>query len=286
MMLTQAETGLNYTKLKSKTNITSHTDKRLSVQISLYGLSFLVTSLYSKKIEYFSQVYFDSAQTPEELLRHISDALQEKKELSIKFEKITLIYQTNAYTLVPSPLFNENKASEYLKFTVKILATDYIAYDEVKNSQITVVYIPFININNYFFENYGTFKYYHSSTLLLEELIQVEKFSNSTHAYINVEKNFFDILVFKKGQLVLCNTFEYHTPEDFIYYILFVFEQLKLDPNATPCILLGELSEKDELYNIAYTYIKNISFYKTISKNKTLSDNSLPHQHLVLKNSY
>ncbi len=286
MISIRVETGLNYTKLKSKTNIVSHTDKRLSVQISLYGLSFLVTSLYSKKIAFFTQVHFDSAQTPEELLQHINDALQKNKELAIAFEKIVLLYQTNTYTLVPSPLFNENKASEYLKFTVKILATDYVAYDEVKNSQITVVYIPYVNINNYFFENYGTFKYYHNTTLLLEKLIQVEKFSNTTNVYINVEKNFFDILVFKKGQLVLCNTFEYHTPEDFIYYILFVFEQLKLDPNVTPCILLGELSEKDELYNIAYTYIKNISFYKSISKNELLSNNSLPHQHLVLKNSY
>ena len=286
MMLTRVETGQNYTKLKSKTNIVSHTDKRLSVQISLYGLSFLVTSLYSKKIEFFTQVHFDSAQTPEELLQHINEALQKNKELAIAFEKIVLLYQTNTYTLVPSPLFNENKASEYLKFTVKILATDYVAYDEVKNSQITVVYIPYVNINNYFFENYGTFEYYHNTTLLLENLTQVEKFSNTTNAYINVEKNFFDILIFKKGQLVLCNTFEYHTPEDFIYYILFVFEQLKLDPNKTPCILLGELSEKDELYNITYTYIKNISFYKSIIKNELLSDNSLPHQHLVLKNSY
>lgn len=286
MMLTRVETGQNYTKLKSKTNIVSHTDKRLSVQISLYGLSFLVTSLYSKKIEFFTQVHFDSAQTPEELLQHINEALQKNKELAIAFEKIVLLYQTNTYTLVPSPLFNENKASEYLKFTVKILATDYVAYDEVKNSQITVVYIPYVNINNYFFENYGTFEYYHNTTLLLEKLTQVEKFSNTTNAYINVEKNFFDILIFKKGQLVLCNTFEYHTPEDFIYYILFVFEQLKLDPNKTPCILLGELSEKDELYNITYTYIKNISFYKSIIKNELLSDNSLPHQHLVLKNSY
>ena len=46
----------------------------------------------------------------------------------------------------------------------------------------------------------------------------------------------------------------------FIYYILFTYEQLELDPNEVALNLTGNIEEDSELYKIAYTYIKDISF--------------------------
>ncbi len=278
-------TGQNYTKLKKNNNIQTYVDKRLSVQISLYGLSFLVTSRYGKDPVFFTEQTFTTAQTPEELLQHITASLETVPQLTEDFKEVVLLYHTNAYTLVPSSLFEANKASEYLKFNIKILATDYVAYEEANNTAITVVYIPFVNINNWFFEKFGSFKYFHGVTLLLEKILLTDKYSHTTNTYVNVGKNYVDLLVIKNGKLLLCNTFEFHTPEDFIYYILFVFEQLNLDPSSTPCILLGEIVEGDDLYNILYTYVKEVSFYKALNGIDIPVNGALPHQHVVLKNS-
>lgn len=279
------ETGQNFTKLNSKNNIQNQLEKRLSVQISLYGLSFFVTSRYSKEPIYFTAVTFKNAQTPEELLHHIKEKLNTDASLTDAFKEIKLIYNTPTNSLVPTTLFDENKSKDYLKYSVKVLASDFIANDEIRDAEINIVYIPFININNWFFEKYGSFEYYHAITLLIENLLKTEKYATSTNAYVHVSKNIFDLLIFEKGKLIFCNTFEYHTPEDFIYYILFVFEQLQLDPNTTPCILLGEINKTDNLYAITYKYIKDVQFFKSMLQNEKDLENMSAYKHFVLKRS-
>ena len=52
----------------------------------------------------------------------------------------------------------------------------------------------------------------------------------------------------------------------FIYYVLFAAEQLKLNPEKFEFILLGSVEKDDELYKIAYKYIRNVSLIENRSK--------------------
>ena len=170
------------------------------------------------------------------------------------FNQVTLLYATNLYTLVPVSLFDEKKASEYLKFNSKILANDFISHDTLKNQDLVVVYVPYININNYFFEKYGSFQYYHTTSILIRTIMNAEKFSNEAKVYLHVQTESFDCLIVKEGKLILCNTFSYRTPEDFIYYLLFCMEQLKLNPESTEVVLSGDIKKESEIYTIVYKY--------------------------------
>ena len=70
----------------------------------------------------------------------------------------------------------------------------------------------------------------------------------------------FEVLVINSGKLTFYNTFAYQTAEDFIYYLLFVFEQLKLNPETANVELLGELEKSSAVYQLLYKYIRNIKF--------------------------
>jgi hypothetical protein len=59
----------------------------------------------------------------------------------------------------------------------------------------------------------------------------------------------------------LFNSFEYQTPEDFIYYLLFTAEQLSLNPEIFQLELLGTITRNDPYYAMAYKYIRNVSFF-------------------------
>src|SRR5690606_25090688 len=137
----------------------------------------------------------------------------------------SVIYSTPIYSLVPASIFDETKASEYLKFNSKLLANDFMAHDILEDREIVVVYVPFMNINNFFFEKYGAFNYFHSTTVLLKTIFGAEKYS-LPKMYLHFQKNSFDCIVLKNGELQLCNTYSFKTPEDFIYYTLFCMEQL------------------------------------------------------------
>ncbi len=270
--------------LQKTTNISNNSHNRLSVQVSLNGLSFLVTNPKSTETIFFLEKILDYSTTPEELLMEIESIMYNNEILNSGFENVTLVYSTPIYSLVPVSHFDESKASEYLKFNSKILANDYMAHDLLESQEIVVVYVPFMNINNFFFDKYGSFNYYHSTTLLLKSILEKEKYS-LPKMYLHFQKNSFDCIVLKNGELQLCNSYSFKTPEDFIYYTLFCMEQLKLNPENLPVLLCGEIDKDDENFKMAYTFIRNIEFAESNSTITKIDSNDKPHHHFILKHT-
>ena len=81
--------------------------------------------------------------------------------------------------------------------------------------------------------------------------------------FVNVSRNSLDIVVLENNQLILFNTFSYNTKEDFIYYILFVAEQLNLNVNEFSLHFTGKVNIEDAIYKTTYKYIKNVYFLES-----------------------
>jgi hypothetical protein len=241
---------------------TNTISKALSIQINLSGLSFCVLNCDTNTILHLETVNFSETKNPETLLDAIKTVFNTYPALDDTFKDITAIHQNPWQTLVPKALFNKEYITDYLKFNTKILAGDFVDFDTIPLIEAHTVYVPFTNINNYIFEQFGSFVYKHSATLILEHLAKTEKNKTSDAVYVNIEALSFDIIIFKKGTLQLFNSFEYSNDQDFIYYILFTFEQLLLNPETTKTYLTGRILEQDSLYKIAYTYIRHISIYR------------------------
>jgi hypothetical protein len=76
--------------------------------------------------------------------------------------------------------------------------------------------------------------------------------------YVHIHESHFEIIVVQNQKLILFNSFDYSTPEDLLYYILFTAEQLQLNPEKFSLELLGKVSEWDSLYSIIYTYVRHV----------------------------
>jgi hypothetical protein len=118
-----------------------------------------------------------------------------------------------------------------------------------------------MNINNYIYELFGEFTYMHNGTVLLQSLLNNQNYNQDTVCYVHVNKNQLDITVLNQRKLLLYNSFIYATKEDFIYYLLFVLEQLDLDPKTAIVKLFGAIEEDDNIFQICYSYIKNVSIF-------------------------
>ena len=145
-----------------------------------------------------------------------------------------------------------------------------------------VVYVPLVNINNFVFERFGSFEYKHSSTVLLNRILTLEKNSKSLKMYLNIENSHFEIIVVENNKLKFYNRFEYTTKEDFIYYILFTAEQLQLNPEEFPVVLMGFIEKNDDLFKIVYKYVRHVSL---LPKDAMLYSNSENFKHFTLLNS-
>ena len=257
--------------VKKKTinnNIEVTSKRKLSIQFSLDGFSFCTTNTNNEVLEFSSYTFSKTKNSPELVLEKLQDIFKKEKSLQYDFETVTVIHQNNLNTLVPNEYFKEDALKSYLKYSIKTIATDLITFDELDFMNSKNVYIPYVNINNFLFQNFGEFEYKHYSSVLLEKLFSIP--TNDNGCYIHVSKSTLDIVIIKNSNLQFFNIFEYKTKEDFMYYVLFTLEQLELSTEETLVSILGDIEEDSDLYRLIYTYIRNIDFLS--SKNAVFNN--------------
>lgn len=231
----------------------------LSIQLGLSGLSFCIQNTDANTILYLKEINFVKQLNPITVLDELKALFATETVLNNAFANVIVIHDNELSTLVPQTLFDKNYLADYLKFNAKILKSDFIAYDAIPENNSVNVYVPYVNINNFIYDKFGTFTYSHVSTVLIASLLKMEVNNTETKVYINVSTNHFEMVVFKKHELIFSNRFIFHTKEDFIYYVLFTIEQLELDTETLKLLFLGTIKMDDPVYKMAYKYIRNVS---------------------------
>lgn len=263
-MLAQLVTGLLFMTKKRRNNSLNIADKnfkKLSIQVSLNGLSFCVADTVSQKLLLSDRVDFAFEKNPMEAKDELHKLFLKHDIENMQFDEVVTVHRNTLFGLVPKSLFNADNLYEYLKFNTKILANDILAYDEVENHDLVIVYVPYVNINNYIYDLFGEFHYMHNGTVLLQSLMNNQTQNQEITCFVHVSKDQLDITVLNQRKLMLYNSFKYDTKEDFAYYLLFVLEQLELDPKTAIVKLFGDIEEDDATFKLCYNYIQHISIF-------------------------
>jgi len=249
--------------VKTNNSITYKNFKKLSIQISLNGLSFCCSDLLTNRIYSTQTIDFKKYPKNFTLENSIWKTFLEYDELTKNYDEVVVLHENNLNTFVPTPFFDEDYKGSYLQYNTKVFETDYFSFDIIEKQDMVNVYVPYVNINNYLIDQFGSFEYKHNNSILISKLLDASKNIDSVKMYIHVAANHFEIIVIQNHQLLLFNSFEYQTADDFLYYLLFTAEQLHLNPETFKLILLGAISEGDSLYQKAYQYVRNIEFFDT-----------------------
>ncbi len=266
------------------TSITDKTYKKLAIQVSLNGLSFCVFDALSDHPIVLQNIPFDSFQRSAKIEDLFASVFRENPELKHRYDEIVIIHSNNLCAFVPTALFDEEFLGSYLQYNTKVFETDFFTFDALDKYEMNNVYIPYVNMNNFFIDQYGSFDYKHANSILVGKLLDVSKNNEERKMFIHVSESHFEIVVVQNQKLHLFNSFEYKTPEDFIYYILFTAEQLQLNPEHFKLEFLGAIIESDAFYQIAYKYIRNVSLFdvSVIKNNFTEKEN---REHFILLHS-
>lgn len=240
-------------------NIAEKKYKKLSIQVSLTGLSFCCFDTLNNTVTSFNEVHFDMFDKTIKIEDLFADAFRDYLELKDSYDEILVIHNNNLCTFVPEPLFDEHFLGSYLQYNTKVFATDFFAFDAIPNYQMNAVYIPYVNINNFFIDQFGTFDYKHAHSILVSTLLVDSKNKEEKKMFVYFNSGHFEIIVVQNQKLLFFNSFDYNAPEDFLYYILFTAEQLNLNPENFPLELIGDIFTESDYFKIAYKYIRNVS---------------------------
>jgi len=244
---------------------------KLSIKISLSSFDLMLSNLEDNSILDYKRCNFNKKAITENLASKLDSFLNESKIDFSNVINVKLIISNNLSCLVPKELFDERLSLDYLKFNSKLIENDFASNDYIEELEIYNVYLPFVNVNNYLVQRFGSFEYYHSSTILLRKILKTTTNDSKTLFFTNIETESFQVIIFKNKNLLYYNDFEYQTKEDILYFLLFVIEQNKEIKSDTELNILGDISENDKNYNFISQFIKNIE----TSKTKSFTDKDL-----------
>lgn len=232
---------------------------KLSIQVSLDGLSFCVLDTLSNSLALSHSVHFKQDVSPFDLHRELRESFAEKGVLEFVFSEVVAIHRNALFTLVPQPLFDPDHLANYLKFNARIQASDHLDYDRLEGLDMVNVYVPFANVNNYIYDLFGEFEFRHSATVLLESLLKLPSSRQGTLCFLHLSGTQMDLALFANRKLLFYNSFPFSGPQEVIYYLLFSLEQLGLDPAVTRVRLFGEVGEGDPVYEQCAEFFEQVS---------------------------
>lgn len=256
---------------------------KLVLQISLQEVSFSIVDTLTGKPITFGKYQLESGTNLNDIEHSIINFVKNTPLLQSSFDQVLVLHNNTLNTFVPKAFFDESHLANYLQYNVKVFESDFLTFDEIKNYEMNNVYIPYVNINNALLDVYGNFNYTHSFSILVKKLLDLSKNIDETQVFVHCQAINFQLVVIKNQKLILFNSFDYKAKEDFIYHLLFTVEQLQLNPETLVLKFLGDISKESPLYQIAYTYIRNVSLY---FDHNNLEDNITQQdylQHFILR---
>lgn len=255
----------------------------VTIQCSLDGLSFVIFDSAEQKFLCLKNYRYSERDTS---IDEILSELQERENWKLKdFKEVNFIIDNNSNTLVPKDFFNEDEKRQYLSLL-------NISGEEIKSdilSEIDAVNVYASEISEASLSEYAeNINVCHSSSILIDHLIkEFSSRSHETRAVVNVKNNTYELIVVKGESLIFHNYFNFNTKEDFLYFILFTFEQLNIDNETTPLYFMGFIEEKSAVVELCSRYIRNIRFFKRNNDFNYVSElNTIPYYYYyILYNS-
>jgi len=253
----------------NNTNLMQGFDKRISIFDP--SLSFTNCSLYDAVISVSAngvvivikeqhKVIGLEAYTSHKNYTHLSQGndLDKIDLLKLSYKSVCINITTPIYTYIPSEDFDNNLLEQYISLNFDSSNNIKCLYDVCDELNLHIVYA--INI-----ELYNNIKrIFPTSTFISNQLVLLKHFSSilndTTSIFLNIRTYSFDIFAFKNGSFVLGNTFNYDNAQDFIYFVMFVLNQLECSPETLELNLIGEIDKEGSLYAYLYKYIRHIKF--------------------------
>lgn len=183
-----------------------------------------------------------------------------ENELFVHDYKDTLVlWETQRSTLVPDALFENSEPETYFYFNQVNENDEKICIDRLRTAEVANVFAIPSNFDNDLSLKSCRIRH-HASVFIESCMISSKHHMMQKQVFVDVHSSFFDMLVSENGRLLFYNSFAYKTAEDFIYFVLFVYNQLKLSPETDGIILSGTVLKNLALYDILYKYMRKIEF--------------------------
>jgi hypothetical protein len=169
------------------------------------------------------------------------------------YERAILVQHTSKNVLVPSSFHQEHNKEDLFQLMYGGHHEDLYVKDVVLQQSLVNHYAVngalAVVLNQHFTKG----QWWHVHSLLLTKQASQESKATATIWFQELH-----LTIEHQGKWLLLQSYNYHTPEDVLYYILNAIQQLDLNLANTKVLLQGMVDQKSALYDVLYAYIEKL----------------------------
>lgn len=233
--------------------LSGNRDLQFTVSDSLTGKCLLLEDYALSKVKTYKELVV------------ILDALFDDHELLKAgfWKSVKIGIKNNKFSLVPSKLFDPSSLFDYLKLNCKVNSvTDQLLYYKHLKSDAVNCFAINKQLHNWFQSIYPTIELgfvHQSSTLIEGVLAQLSNYPEDS-IFLFVDRFKLHVVSSRNNKLEYYNQFSIKKFQDYIKYIMLVFNGLKRSQQTTNVVLWGYIGKQSTHYHEFIKYIKHVSF--------------------------
>ena len=274
MAIGENNKNISYTE---NINLQDTESYHLSMEISQQTVLFSLLEIKNLKYDYFKLLRCDSKDVSDLIaLINTEDLLKQN------YSSSTISYSHYPSTIIPNKVYENKHKRRYLEFTDENI--QIIKSENIHQIDSTIIYSIPKKLNNIINQIQPQIIDRNNSNILITQLIKQYNNLTKKNVFLFVKESKIEIIVLQKEKLFFQNTFSWISENDVLYFVLFLYEQLELEPEEAELYIFGKVDQGDKIYSLLYDYIRNIKFgeiSKNLSFSKELSSIN-DHQHFGL----
>jgi hypothetical protein len=235
----------------------------LLVNIGVRDFQVAVIDSDDSRLIFFEDYVLGDLASPEELLHQLQSLFEAHPLLLAGFwKKVTAGFKNHKFVQVPSSLFIESSAADYLTFNSHFDETKEVALFNAQKTGAITVFAVYKIVHEWLTNLYANTEivFVHQSTALIEGVTAYHNRHAGGPLYIYVDRFRIHLLSIKEGKLIYYNQFTVKQFSDYIKYIMLVLNALNMDQKSSQMVLWGYIGKNSPHYHEFVKYIRNVSF--------------------------
>ncbi len=240
---------------------------RLSILLCQEGFSFLITHATTRKILKLASYKIKPAGVnPAEMAgwpANGHDYFERLKAFGFSqqsFQRIDIAVSSHKLTIAPAEFIEAGEAGSIMSAVHSMEEGEEILTGTILSpGPVTAILVPHY-IPAYCRELFPGGTLHTAASVFVKGVMQNHSQLMARQIFINIYAAYFEITVIQGSRLLYLNTFRYSAPQDVLYYVIFVLEQLGFVASEEKITLMGEISEPSTIYDQLKIYCGTLNF--------------------------
>ena len=165
--------------------------------------------------------------------------------------------------MVPIELFDQDEMEVLYDHAFTRSEQDGVCYNVLPDLNAVAVFSLNKDLKLVADDHFPTVKVVAAMSPVWRHLHQRSYTGNRRKLYGYFHERQLEVFAFQQNRFRFCNTFRAHQPEDALFFLLYVWKQLQLDPAYDELHIVGDIADSDLLMSQLHRYLQNTYLINT-----------------------